>query len=124
MRRQIESVVADGMYRFAENYLGRRPKHIDTHFLGDILVIRLQGVLASAEQDLAKGCSVEKGRKLVKRVRAELIESTRPVLEALIEETTGAKVVSLHHDISTVTGEEVVLFILVEAPAFRDAKRK
>jgi hypothetical protein len=32
--------------------------------------------------------------------------------------------VSLHHDISTVTGEEVILFSLTEPPALRDAKRK
>ena len=31
---------------------------------------------------------------------------------------------SLHHDISTITGEEVVLFTLAESPDFREAKRK
>jgi len=34
------------------------------------------------------------------------------------------KVVSLHHDISTMTGEEVVLFTLSAPPAFRENNRK
>jgi hypothetical protein len=31
---------------------------------------------------------------------------------------------TLHHDISTSTGEEVVLFTLAESPILRDAKKK
>jgi uncharacterized protein YbcI len=53
-----------------------------------------------------------------------LIETARPLLEAMIQEAIGIKVVSLHHDISTVTGEEVVLFTLAEAPLFREARKK
>ena len=37
------------------------------------------------------------------------------MLESMIYEVTGVKVLSMHHDISTVTGEEVVLFSLSEA---------
>jgi uncharacterized protein YbcI len=32
-------------------------------------------------------------------------------------------VLSLHHDISTATGEEVVLFTLAESPLFREMKK-
>ena len=42
----------------------------------------------------------------------------------MVEEVTGVKVVSLHHDISTLTGEEVVLFSLASSPGFRDKKSK
>jgi len=31
---------------------------------------------------------------------------------------------TLHHDISTVTGEEVVVLILAEAPGFREGKKR
>jgi hypothetical protein len=34
------------------------------------------------------------------------------------------KVVSLHHDISTVTGEEIVFFTLAESPNVRESKKK
>ena len=44
----------------------------------------------------------------------------------LTSRTCGAciKVLSLHHDISTVTGEEVVLFTLIQAPQVREVKKK
>lgn len=104
--------------------MGRGPKEIRAHLIGDLLVVRLHGVLTAAEQHLVKTLAAEKGRDLLKQVRTHLIETARPLVEAMIEEVTGTKVVSLHHDISTVTGEEVVLFTLAEAPQFRDAKKK
>ena len=63
-------------------------------------------------------------RELLKQVRTQLIETARPVLESMVLEVTGVKVVSLHHDISTLTGEEVVLFTLAAAPGFREKKSK
>lgn len=45
-------------------------------------------------------------------------------MEAMIADITGVKVISLHHDISTKTGEEVVLFTLDAAPLFRETKRR
>ena len=39
-------------------------------------------------------------------------------------EIAGIKVLSLHHDIRTVTDEEVLLFTLAEPPSFREAKKK
>ena len=39
-------------------------------------------------------------------------------------QATGVKPLSLHHDISTVTGEEVLLFALAEAPLVRETKKK
>jgi uncharacterized protein YbcI len=104
--------------------MGRGPKDIHAHLLGDLLVVRLQGVLTGAEQHLVKSLPAEKGRDLLKQVRTHLIETARPVLEAMVHEVTGVKVLSLHHDISTVTGEKVVLFTLAESLDLRDAKKK
>jgi uncharacterized protein YbcI len=61
---------------------------------------------------------------LLKQVRIQLIETARPVLEAMVEGVTGVKVLSLHHDISTVSGEEVVLFTLADSPVFRETKKQ
>jgi len=121
---EIEAAVCEGISRFEQEFMGRGPKDIRTHLIGNLLVIRLQGVLTAAEQHLVKTLSPEKGRDLLKQVRIHLIETARPLLETMIQEATGASVTSLHHDISTVTGEEVVLFTLAEAPQFREAKKK
>ena len=37
-------------------------------------------------------------------------------MEAMVEKVTGVKLLSMHHDISTVTGEEVILFTLAKSP--------
>lgn len=121
---EIEAAVGEGIRRFEQEYMGRGPKDVHTHLLGDLLVVRLQGVLTVAEQQLARSLPPEKGRDLLKQVRTHLIETARPVLEAMILDATGAKVLSLHHDISTVTGEEVLLFTLVSLPAFRATRAR
>ena len=121
---EIEAAVCDGMTRFQQDYMGRGPKDLHAHLIGDLLVVRLRGVLTVAEQQLVKVLPSEKGRDLLKQVRTHLIETARPVLEALIQEVTGVPVVSLHHDISTVAGEEVVLFTLTRPPPVREARKK
>jgi uncharacterized protein YbcI len=121
---EIEAAICDGMARFEQEYMGRGPKHIQTHLIGDLLMVRLHGVLTAAEKQLVKSLSSDKGRDLLKQVRTQLIETARPVMEALVQEVTSIKVVSMHHDISTATGEEIVLFTLAESPLFREAKKK
>ena len=121
---EIEAAVCEAISLFEQNYMGRGPKEIHTHLLNDLLVVRLKGVLTVAEQQLVKTLPAEKGRDLLKQVRTHLLETSRSFMEATVEKLTGVKVLSLHHDISTVTGEEVVLFTLAESPIVRDAKRK
>jgi uncharacterized protein YbcI len=121
---EIESAIAEGMSRFEQEYMGRGPKDVRVHLIDNILLIRLKGVLTAAEQHLVKTLAAEKGRDLLKQVRSHLIETARPTMEAMVQGITEIKVVSLHHDISTVTGEEVVLFTLAESPLFREVKKR
>ena len=121
---EIEAALCEGMSRFEQEYMGRGPNDIRAHLIDDILFVRLQGVLTAAEQHLVKSLPAEKGRDLLKQVRIHLLETARPLMEAMVQEITGMKVISMHHDISTVTGEEVVLFTLAEAPLVRETKKK
>ena len=121
---EIEAAICEGISCFEQDYMGRGPKEIHAHVIGNLLVVRLQGVLTAAEQQLVKSLPAAKGRDLLKQVRTQLIETARPVMEAMVQEVTGVKVLSLHHDISTVTGEEVVLFTLAQAPSCRETKKK
>ena len=121
---EIEAAISEGVSCFEQDYMGRGPKDIHAHLLGDLLVVSLRGVLTAAEQHLAKSLPAETGRDLLKQVRTHLIETARPVLEAMVEKVTGVKVVTMHHDISTITGEEVVLFTLARSPDSREAKMR
>ena len=121
---EIEAAICEGISRFEQDYMGHGPKDIHAYLLGEVLLVRLQGVLTVAEQQLVKTLPAEKGRDLLKQVRTHLLETARPIMEAMIQEITAVKVLSLHHDISTVTGEEVVLFTLAEPPYFRETKQR
>ena len=121
---EIEAAVCTGVSHFEQEYMGRGPKDIRAHLIGDLLVVRLKGVLTAAEQHLVKTLPPGKGRDLLKQVRTQLIETARPALEAVVRDITDVQPLSLHHDISTRTGEEVIIFTLAERPHCREAKSK
>ena len=121
---EVEAAICDGVSRFEQEFMGRGPKDIRAYLLGDLLVVRLQGVLTAAEQHLVRTLPPERGRDLLKQVRTQLVEVARPVLAEMVAAAAGVPVVSLHHDISTVTGEEVILFTLAAPPGLRDARKK
>ena len=121
---EIEAAISEGIGRFEQEFMGRGPKNIQTHLIGDLLVVRLQGVLTAAEQHLVKSLPGEKGRDLLKQVRTQLIETARPMIEAMVQEITGVRVASLHHDVSTASGEEVVILSLTDSPLTRPTKKQ
>ena len=121
---EIEAAICACISQFEQEYMGRGPKDIHTHLFGDLLVVRLRGVLTAAEQQLVKTLPAEKGRDLLKQVRTHLVEAARPVMEAMVQEVTGAAVLSLHHDISTRTGEELIIFTLDKVLSVRESRRK
>ena len=121
---EMETAVCQGISCFEQESRGRVPQEIRAHLFGDLLVVRLQGVLTTAEQQLAKSPPPGRGRDLLKQVRTHLIETAKPLLQAMVQGITGVPVVSLHHDISTMTGEEVIMFTLTKAPSFRETRQK
>lgn len=121
---ELEAEVCQGLRQFEQDYMGRGPADVRAHLIGDFLVVRLIGVLTAAEQQLVLSLPESKGRELIKQVRTQLIETARRKLEEMVKAVTGVPVISMHHDISTRTGEEVVLFTLKESPIFRDKKPK
>ena len=137
---EIEAAVCDGVSRFQQEFVGRGPRDIRAHLLGGLLVVHLQGALTPAERQLiaprggggnghgdGNGNGLDhdggNGRALLKQVRAHMVATGRPRLEELVESATGVKLVSVHHDISTVTGEEVLVFSLAESPPCRPRKK-
>jgi len=108
---QIEAEISNGLIQFEKEYLGRGPLECKTYLIDDMVLIRLKGVLTQAEQQLAKS---NKGPDLIKQMRSNLLEQGRGLLTTLIEAITSCKVVSLHTDISTKTGERVIIFTMKE----------
>jgi uncharacterized protein YbcI len=122
-RGELESASCLGMIRFEQEYMGRGPHDVQAYLLDDLLIVRMKGVLTVAEQHLVETMPPEKGRDLVKEVRRQMMEGARKQIDSMIQIITGVTVRSLHHDISTRTGEKVVIFSLSEVPACREVKR-
>ena len=112
---EIEAAVCEHLARFAEDYLGLRPRTIRAYLLPTLLVVRLQGMLTVAEKQLLLTSGTGNSREMIKQMCVALVEAARPILEAMVEEIADHKVLSLHHDLSTVTGEDVIIFTFVEA---------
>ncbi len=118
-RGQIEAEISEAVTRFEKEYMGRGPLETKTYLIEDMVLVRLKGVLTQAEHQLAETAENSGGRELIKRVRVALLEKGRPLLQAEVESLVRVKVKSLHTDISTVTGERVILFTLSAVPDFR-----
>ncbi|MCF7973563.1 MAG: DUF2294 domain-containing protein [Phycisphaerae bacterium] len=111
-RGQVEAQISEAIIKFEKEYMGRGPDETKTYIIEDMIVIRLQRVLTPAEQQLAKSNDTANGRTLIKQVRRELLEKARPLLAAMVLDITGHAVVSLHTDISTASGERIIIFTL------------
>lgn len=106
---ETEAEISERMVQFEIDYMGRGPQEVRTHIVEDMLVVRLKAVLTPAERQLTKSPD---GVELIKKVRCTLLENAKPILSQVIADITGAKVLSLHTDISTVSGERVIVFTL------------
>jgi len=106
---QIEAQISEAIIKFEKEYMGRGPTEAKTYIIRDMVLVRLKGVLTPAEEQLAKS---PEGADLIKRTRVELLEGARILLEKMVSDITSCEVRSLHTDISTKTGERVVIFTL------------
>lgn len=104
---QVEAAVTAALTQFEREHLGRGPKEARAFVLQDLVLVRLKGILSPAEQQLAREPG---GVDAIKTIRSRLIESSSETVVALVEEATGATVVTMHTDISSRTGERVFLF--------------
>jgi uncharacterized protein YbcI len=117
-RGEAEAEIARAIVKFEREYMGRGPEDAKVFIFEDIVFIRLRGVLTPAERQLAKADDSTAGRKLIKEIRQELLEKARVLLETIIGTVLGFKVKSMHTDISTATGERIIVFTLEGKPEF------
>lgn len=115
---QIEADISEAVTKFEKEFMGRGPIETKTYILDDLVLVRLKGVLTKAEHQLAQADNSGRGRQLIKQMRVELLEKGRPLLEAIVKDILGQEVKSLHTDISTITGERIIIFTLGAPPKF------
>ncbi len=125
-KAEIEVEISNAIVSFEKEYMGRGPKETRVFLIQDMILIRLRGVLTPAERQLAASSldGHSNGRTLIKQMRQELLEKARMLLDKIIYDITGQKVVSLHTDISTTTGERIVIFTLENVPSILENIKK
>lgn len=116
-KRELEAEISQAIIRFEKEYMGRGPLETKTYLLEDMVLVRLKGVLTPTEIKLAEGENSQRGRYLLKQTRQELLNRGRPLLELTIADILGVGVKSLHTDISTKTGERIIVFTLAGRPS-------
>lgn len=106
---QMEAKISEAIIKFEREFMGRGPKETVTCIIKDAVLVRLKGVLTPAEEQLVK---TPGGADLIKKARIQLLEGARALLKNVISDITGCRTKSLHSDISTKTGERIIVFVL------------
>jgi uncharacterized protein YbcI len=113
---RLEAAISEALVKFEKEYMGRGPTEVRTYIIEDMVLVRLRGVITRAEYHLANSDEDGRGRGLIKETRMQLIEKARPLLEASIRDIVGVGIQSVHTDISTRTGERLIVFTLESEP--------
>jgi len=113
---QMEEEICKAMIRFEKDYMGRGPLEARCYIIDDMVILRMKGVLTPAENRLAGSHEIDNGRAQIKQMRRTLIENGRELLESVVQDILKVKIISMHSDLSTRTGERIIIFTLDSPP--------
>ena len=105
----LESEISKALTHWEKQYLGRGSVSVKSDILRDMIIVTLRGILTPAEYSV---CKDKDGLLSVKELRNSLVESGVDELKSIIFTTTGFDVTSFYTDLSTQTGERVIIFKL------------
>ena len=106
---RMEAKISEALSRFEIDFMGRGPRQIKTYILQDMIIVRMVGFLSQSERKLAE---TTQGVEQIKKLRAMLFEAARGEIEAMITSIVKLDIVSIHSDVSTKSGEKIILFTL------------
>jgi len=106
---QLEAEISKALTQWEKDFLGRGSVTVKTDILRDMVIVVLKGILTPAEYKLSE---TTEGLLSIKKVRSDLVESGRVKLDEIIRNHTGEEVVTFHTDLSTKTGERIMVFKL------------
>lgn len=105
----VESEISKALTQWEKDYLGRGSVSVKSDILRDMIIVNLRGVLTPAEYEL---CKTKEGTLSIKRLRSDLVETGIESLKKIIQDISNEEVKSFHTDLSTQTGERVMVFKL------------
>ena len=105
----LEAEISKALTHWEKSYLGRGSVTVKLDILRDMVIVVLRGILTPAEYSL---CRDRDGLLSVKMNRNSLVESGIGDLKEILLTITGQEVISFYTDLSTQTGERVMVFKL------------
>ncbi|RHW31400.1 DUF2294 domain-containing protein [Lysinibacillus yapensis] len=107
----LEAEISKALTHWEKSYLGRGSVSVKSDILRDMVIVVLKGILTSAEYSV---CQNKEGLLSVKTIRNSLVESGIEELKETLLSITGIEVKSFYTDLSTKTGERIMVFMLSE----------
>jgi uncharacterized protein YbcI len=107
--KEIECALNKVMEKFLREQVGEQAKEVTTQIVDDVILIKFKETLPPAERELATG---PEGIRLIKQLKEKLLEKAKPLLEIIIAEMTGAKVVHMYSNIDLQTGQRIQIVTL------------
>ena len=105
----LEADISKALTQWEKEYFGRGSVQVKSDILRNMIIVQLKGILTPAEKELTKS---KEGMISIKKIRSDLIETGNEQLKELIFSLTGEEVEAFHTDISTRSGERIIVFIL------------
>ena len=105
----LEAEISKALTHWEKHYLGRGSVSVKSDILREMIIVSLRGILTPAEYSV---CKNKEGLLSVKVNRNSLVESGVDELKEIIYTITGLEVTSFYTDLSTQTGERVMVFKL------------
>ncbi len=106
---QMEAKICEAFSRFEIDYMGRGPRQIKAYILQDMIIVRMMGFLSQSEKKLAE---TPQGVEQIKKLRTMLFENSKADIEALILPIINVDIASIHSDVSTKSGEKIIMITL------------
>ena len=108
-KRSIEVEIADAVVQFQREQHGRGSTEVRVQILGDLVLVRSQGILTVTETRLSGS---EEGRKLVRSARHELRAITLSDSEGLVARISGCAVMRSYADVHVDASEQIEVYVL------------
>ena len=68
-KKKLEAAIAEEISHFEQEVMGHKPREVVVYLMGDLLVVRFQGVFAEAKQQLADLLPVERCQGVMKDLK-------------------------------------------------------
>jgi uncharacterized protein YbcI len=104
---KLEAEISKALTQWEKTYLGRGSISVKADILRDMVIVALHRILTPAEYSL---CKDKEGMLSVKKNRNSLVESGITELKEMMFTITNHEVVSFYTDISTNSGERIMIF--------------